>query len=113
MNKSETRKYFKDAKKNMHLDHWEIELIFEDKDESEEGWIGVAYPDYVYMKGSVVIYKLGFEEDMKLLIRHELAHFITQPLYMYCRDLLNGKLRTLRDIEDQREKITEWIARIV
>lgn len=47
-------------------------------------------------------------EDITLLVVHELCHIITDPLYCKARD----RWASSTEIEDEREGLTDYIARI-
>lgn len=102
-------------KKRLCLEIWDFSLELSGQD--DDGHHGVASIDvnYVYKTGHIVIYKCAFKKPNELehIIKHELCHCLTEPLYVYCHEFLNGKFRTHDDINEQREILTEWIAKLV
>lgn len=82
---------------------------------NENGAVGTCAVDHIYKNANMVIYQDAFKKpnDIDHIVLHELCHCITEPLYLYCFDLLNAKLRTHKDIEEQREMMTEHFAKII
>lgn len=101
-------------KDKLHLKGWEISFELQ-SDWSKDGAAATADVDYIYRFCKVTVYECSFHKDNNLshIIKHELVHCITEPLYAYCFDLLNGKLRTPNDIENRREEMTEAISKVI
>jgi predicted SprT family Zn-dependent metalloprotease len=113
--KAQVKKTVKELQEKLKLTHYEIKLTFKKENEDNFKVAAEISISRDYLRARLTIYDCAFdkENDMEHIIKHELCHIITEPLYLYCFDLLNGKLRTSQDIEEQREMMTEKIARLV
>jgi len=113
--KSDLDKIIKKYSTKLNLSDWDITLILSKEIDDGKGNIGTCRSSHTYKWAIITIYKDAFRpiENIEEIICHELCHCLTDPLYVYCMELLNGKLRTPQDIEDQREILTEWIAKVV
>ena len=107
-------------KKLLKLDHWNVVIKLRpvNPDNSEVAAQITVQTDYLW--AVLTVYDLAFEKskesspmDLDHIIKHELCHIITQPLVDSCYNLINGKLVTPREIEHQREVMTESIARVI
>lgn len=112
--KKQVIKLIDELQDTLLLQSWGFVLVFS-KAHEDDGAVATCRADHVYKRAVITIYKDAFvaPNDIKHIIIHELCHCITEPLYVYCVDLLNGKLRTHTDILDQREVMTEHIAKII
>lgn len=99
--------------RKLNISHWSINIII--SNEKDTGTCAKIKSDHRYMFATITVYPESFVEpnDIEDIIRHELCHCLTDPLYKYCYDLLNGQFRTHHDIEDQRELLTERIAKLL
>ena len=68
-----------------------------------------------YLRATIYIYQCAFEDhnNVEEIIQHELCHCLTENLYVYCIDFLNGKMHSCDDIEHQRELLTERISKLL
>jgi hypothetical protein len=100
--------------KKMDLESWDITFVVSKKN-NNNGAAAECNPNPRYKFATITIYKTAFDKpnDLEHVIKHELSHCITQSLYEYCYDFLNGKFHAPDDIEFHREQMTDWIARIV
>lgn len=106
-------KLIKKYAKKLNISHWKFNLIL--SEEKETGACADIASDHRYLFATITVYPEAFKKpnDLDEIISHELCHCLTDPLYKYCYDLLNCQLRTPQDIEDQRELLTEQIAKLI
>lgn len=99
----------------LHLGEWHIDFVISDDYDNGDGAAGECRSSHVYRNATITLYQCAFKKpnDLEHIIKHELSHCLTDPLYKYCYDFLNGRFRTHHDIEDQREILTEWIAKLI
>lgn len=100
-------------KPKLNLSDWDISFsIVPNNDDNSIAEVSVQCP---YKRAHIYIQDGAFEKpnDISHIVKHELCHCITEPLYVYCVDLLNDKKRDHASINDQREMMTEHIAKIV
>lgn len=105
----------KKYQKKLYLDLWTFTFEVSKDGEDDEGGIASITVNSTYRTGHLVIYKRAFDKPNSIddVIRHELCHCLTDRLYVYCNELLQGKLRTAQDISEQNESLTEWISILI
>jgi len=99
----------------MMLESWDIDVVISKDRTCYQGGAATCKSDPIYKNALITIYQSSFEKPNNLehIIIHELAHCITEPLYLICFDLLNAKFRTHIEIENHREILTEHIAKML
>lgn len=104
----------KEYAKLMLLSDWHLDVILSDKEVGDENAAAMVSFSHIYKHGTITFYKSAFKSpnDVHHIVIHELCHLLTEPLYISCIDFLNGKHRSRHDIEDQREMMTEHIAKV-
>jgi len=129
MNKTKTNfkklclKYLKELKNLYFTDEYKIIITYKDKDENIKNDFTVnisILPDVVYLRLYIKIYpnmfriwKQNGNEELLKSLNHEMAHTLTEPLYLLSCDLLDGKLVTNKHLEEVRERQTQRIAGII
>lgn len=98
--------------KRLYIEDWDIIINLEKDHESRSADIR---PNPVYKFATMTVYDCAFLKPDKIedVIKHELCHCLTEPLYEIPMDLINGRFRTKLEIEDQREILTEKIAKLL
>lgn len=101
--------------KLLKLDHWTIDLVISKDENDGNGAAAICNPQWQYESAVITVFQCSFKppNDIHDFIKHELAHCITQPLYESGMDLLSGKLVTHRELQDQREIMTERISKLI
>ncbi len=102
----------KKYKKVLYLDDWEFNIKMADDNDGAAAWIK---PDPVYKHANLTVDHCAFKppNNIENIIKHELCHCLTETLYRYCIDFLNGRFRGPNDIEDQRELLTDKISKLI
>lgn len=120
MTKAQKKKRIKELvekyQEKLLLQGWDITWTYSEKWASDDGKAAAqAIISHIYRTCDVTVWDSSFTapNDIEHIIKHELCHCITQPLYEYCYDFINGKFRTLTDIEEQREIMTEHFAKVI
>jgi hypothetical protein len=100
-------------KKKLRLSNWDIQFKICENDEPGIDAEAHALPSYE--KASITFYESCFEKgkDLNHIVKHELAHCLTEQMYRYCIDLLNCKLIHHDCINAEREVLTERISRLI
>ena len=96
--------------KKMNLQDWEIDVEYM-KGKYENELTGMTIE---YLRSTIRLFDRVYElpdNEIIDMFTHELAHIITEPLYSLARANANPHLHPF--IEEQREQMTERIARIV
>jgi len=98
--------------KRLYIEDWDFTIKIQSED---DGPAASIKPDYIYKDATIWISPCAFKKPNNLdhIIKHELCHCLTEPLYRYCIDFLNSRFRASTDIEDQREILTEKIAKLL
>ena len=101
--------------KRLLLDSWEFSFEVASQHDDGENAAATIAINHIYKTGHITVYRVAFERpnNIESIIAHEMCHCLTEPLYIYCHEFLNGKFRTSQDINEQRELLTEWISRLV
>jgi len=112
--KTEIKNLILKHQKKLRLDLWNITFDFSETEGNGRQACEILITQ-AYYQAHITIYPWGLKNmnEMDHMIKHELCHIITEPLYYFCIDLLNSKLRTFDQIEHERERMTEHIARII
>lgn len=112
--KKQVKDLIEKYKEKLCLQLWDITFKLSGE-KSETNATAKINVNEVYRSAHITVFKDAFneEEDIDHIIKHELCHCMTQKFVDMGYDLLNAKFRTHLEIEDEKEKLTEWIARVV
>lgn len=115
MTKQSVERIIKKYQKKLLLESWDFNVILSKDSVSESNAAAEVYCSPVYRFATITIYKDAFKKPNNInnIICHEMCHCLTEKLYTFCYDFLNSKFHSHNDIEDEREFLTEWIAKIV
>ena len=106
-------KYIKKYTGLMRLQDWNIDFeIIEGS--FEDSTAAKTSINLDYLKAKITVYDGAFDDGyIEHVIKHELSHILTEPLYMFCYNLLNSQMVSHHQIETERERLTERIARLI
>lgn len=100
-------------KELMNLSDWRIDYnIYYEHPDDMAAECNVCL---TYLKAKINLYNNAFADHdyLEHVIKHEMSHILTEQLVIFCYDLLNAKLVTHHQIEMERERLTERIARLI
>lgn len=112
--KERVAKYAADMRPLLGLTQWTFNFTFADDD--KEGVAAEITSQPEYKRAFITIFPCFWQDtkkDQREIIVHELCHILTDPLYFRAFDLLRGKLVTDRELDFEREQLTETIAVII
>lgn len=100
-------------KVKLGLATWKIEIEISKESGNEDQ--AHIQSNATYEQAHVVFYQNAFKntETLDLVVRHELSHCLTGPLFHAAYDLLQGKLRTHDELDRLNENLTEKIAKLI
>lgn len=113
--KKAIQKLIKKHKVTMGLSHWTIDVAVHKHSTSECGALAISESNPVYETQFIHFFQDSFvpPSNLENIVKHELAHNLTEPFYLACLDFLNGKFRTHDTFNELRENLTEKIAKLI